>query len=1116
MQGERDELANVTFPALRRRFRERGVEVFEVDLRWGVSEADVTLEVCLAEVNRCKPFFVGLIGQRYGTVLTESELTPELRDAYPILRDGIGRSLTEIEILQGVLADPESSPHAMFFERDKAWLNTLSRKERPRFEEVSRQARAKLGNLRARLRRVAEIESYQTPADVGPAVEAALVTALDARFPEVEAPDDFTQAHRLHAAYARDRLGPHVGAEPYLQSLDQWMREAGAPALLITGASGGGKSKLIAKWMQARRTEYPGDILFAHYLGASPESAEPIHVVRRLWEHLNRATGEIVDLPSADLDPHKMSADLAQRLAQASRHAVRRGVSIVIALDGLDKLARGPDLRWLPEVLAPQVKLIASSLAGDALNTARARHWRTLEIAPLDAEARHAFIARMLHVWGKRDLSAERKELILGHALAGLPLFLKTVLDELRVSATEAQFDNRLGKYVQARDMPDLFARVLQRFEHEYGEALTGSALSLIWAGRGGLEEAEIIAITGATPVAWAKLRNGLADLVRDHVGRLAFSHDYLRSAVGERYLATEAQKRAVRLRIADHFATLAPSTRQLDELPFQLLSAGAFERLKALLTDFSHWHLWALRGHQELLLYWSALRGSGMEIENEICNAFEAHVSASENWTAREVNLADWIGSFLHYAKTAGERSQRLAEQVVEACRRTLGADDSHTLAATANLAQTLKRRGEFNGALKLFERVLDARTQLLGRQHPETIACVAALAEAFELRGDFERAQKLHEDALAVFTRLCGPEHPDTLASLHGVANCLHLRGDYLHAQKAYEAVLATEVRLFGWEHRKPLSTANNLALALHERGDVQGAAKLRQRVLDASMRLLGREHPDTLTSVNNLAQSHEAMGDLETAQRLYQRVFEARTRVFGEEHPETLASTNNLAACLYSSGDLARAQELFEPLLKAQSRLLGAEHPNVLSSANNLALTYYARGDLQRAQQLFVTTLQGQIRVLGPAHPNTLATMLGLAQTLYASGDLEAAQKLQEKALDIHVKGLGAAHPQTLTVMNNLASTMTARGKLDEARDLLERVVSVASRVLGPEQQETVTCMSNLAGILFRLGQYDHAHELYERVLEINTRQLGAQHPFTRETVQSLAAAKQARAR
>jgi hypothetical protein len=53
MHAEREELVKYTFPELRRRCRERGVEFVDVDLRWGVteeqSERGEVLPICLAE-----------------------------------------------------------------------------------------------------------------------------------------------------------------------------------------------------------------------------------------------------------------------------------------------------------------------------------------------------------------------------------------------------------------------------------------------------------------------------------------------------------------------------------------------------------------------------------------------------------------------------------------------------------------------------------------------------------------------------------------------------------------------------------------------------------------------------------------------------------------------------------------------------------------------------------------------------------------------------------------------------------------------------------------------------------------------------------------------------------
>ena len=70
MHAERDHLNRVVFPELRSRCWKRGVEFVGIDLRWGLTEEDTAqrsaLAACFQEIDRCRPFFISLIGDRYG------------------------------------------------------------------------------------------------------------------------------------------------------------------------------------------------------------------------------------------------------------------------------------------------------------------------------------------------------------------------------------------------------------------------------------------------------------------------------------------------------------------------------------------------------------------------------------------------------------------------------------------------------------------------------------------------------------------------------------------------------------------------------------------------------------------------------------------------------------------------------------------------------------------------------------------------------------------------------------------------------------------------------------------------------------------------------------------
>ncbi len=89
MQAERDELVKRVFPELRKLCEMRGVTWGEVDLRWGVTDEQKAegrvLPICLQEIERCRPYFIGLLGERYGWV--PDELRPVLVEQEPWLAE---------------------------------------------------------------------------------------------------------------------------------------------------------------------------------------------------------------------------------------------------------------------------------------------------------------------------------------------------------------------------------------------------------------------------------------------------------------------------------------------------------------------------------------------------------------------------------------------------------------------------------------------------------------------------------------------------------------------------------------------------------------------------------------------------------------------------------------------------------------------------------------------------------------------------------------------------------------------------------------------------------------------------------------------------------------------
>ena len=81
MDSERNYLVKTIFPQLHKRCQERGVEFTELDLRWGVTEEEAkhgkVIKICFSEIDRYRPsmpFFIGILGERYGWIPTLEEL----------------------------------------------------------------------------------------------------------------------------------------------------------------------------------------------------------------------------------------------------------------------------------------------------------------------------------------------------------------------------------------------------------------------------------------------------------------------------------------------------------------------------------------------------------------------------------------------------------------------------------------------------------------------------------------------------------------------------------------------------------------------------------------------------------------------------------------------------------------------------------------------------------------------------------------------------------------------------------------------------------------------------------------------------------------------------------
>jgi nephrocystin-3 len=981
-QEERDLLVRQVFPEIRHLARERAVEVVEVDLRWGVtaeqSERGETLAVCLDEIDRCRPYFIGLLGERYGWVPPPEvmEAGPNARFAW--LASATGASATELEIVHGVLNRPDMVDRAFFYFRDPAWARARSAAGEAGFASEGGEADEKLRRLKARIRLAAAhlVDGYPEPHALAGLVRADLVRVLDETYPAAGPSDWLDRARRQHASYAQDRQGVYVGGSDLLGKLDAWVAAPKAPPVLVVGRSGSGKSALLANWTAAHRARFRADFVFEHYLASTADSADPLVLLRRLAAAVQAFVG---DAQSIAVDISRPAETFAACLAAADLAAQASRSRLVIVLDGLDRLTDMADLRWLPNAAPATVKLVASSIGGDgeessyefrhgdtesqrqalaegkldetlfpgalgstvATDAWRRRGWEELDVPPLSVPERRRLVELILER-RRKALSADQLDRIVAHPDAGLPLFLKTLVDELRVFGQYEALDARLNDYLACPTTEALFDALLQRLEVDCGATLVRDAMTLIWAGRAGLEETELLEALDAPPAVWAPLGVESADVLTDAMGGITFGHDFMRRAVARRYVTDEAAA-AAHLRIADLFAPRLPAPRAAEETPWQLRAVRAWERLERLVTDL-YWFAAAIdRGDAEMFSYWLPLKARGAVPGEALAAAWGKRFPDDRNVPLADLGLGRRLADFLAFSGARDEASLQFCEWLVDAHRGTLRAGDLQTAAAIRILARAVAARGDYRAAENLQRGLLDELVRNAGERDVETMQTTVDLAAILNRRRHWLRAIELLSPMLDAAGQTLGADAAITLAGNAELAQALGEVGRYEEAEALRKAGYDARARTLGRIHPATMDALEDLISTIVDRGELHVARAEAGRLLEVRRATLGADHPDTLRALRGLALVSNKLMDREADATLEQAVSEYE-RVLGRLHPETLEVKQELVDIRYpheeESDRLVKLEAMLREVLGGRQEVLGAEASEVLDTLKSLA--------------------------------------------------------------------------------------------------------------------------------------------------------------------------------
>jgi nephrocystin-3 len=976
---ERDLLVKRVFPALRARLKERFVELVDVDLRWGITaeqaERGEVLPICLAEIDRARPYFIGMLGERYGWIPPASGYAPDLLERQPWLRAHLGgASVTELEILHGVLNSRRMRERAFFYFRSPAYARTQGGEYLPDGREDRERQRQLKNRIRAR---GLPVTPYANPEALAVRIERDLWKLLDSEFPASQVPDAYERERLRHEAYAAPRRRLYLGGERYLQALDKAL-ESGHPRIIVEGASGSGKSALIANFFEAWRRKHRKDLVFEHYLGASADAADPHALVRRLVEFIKRHTGSREGLPG---DPQQLMESLPQWLATASSWARKRRTRFIFVLDAINSLTSQADLRWWPTSLPAGITMVVSCLPGSTLQALKGtpaqeqddRHgatpWRVITVKPLgraqSARLLEAYLARF-----NKQLPRPMVRQVQAHPLASNPLFVRTLAEELRLFGVHETLQRQLDHYLAAQTVDDLFERVLYRVERDMGKAAVRDTLTAVWASRAGLTEKELLALTGLTPATWAAIRYALDEALLEINGRISFAHDYVRLAVRDRYLASEARQRQAHRRLGRWFGQQAVDARRVEEEPWQWLRAAAWQRLQRCLTDeFMVDPLLDVDEGLALLGYWMALPGISHASLEAVYRKAWRRWNGLTRWSDIS-RLAFRLCEFLRSTGANGEFVITLARLVLQLDRNAAG--DAPTYGPALSLIGVVcLDRGELTAAREYLQAAFEmgpasgCDAAELARRRYNYAKVLLALEQ-------IETGREMLEAAVGEAREAFGPASPETLPFLHALADLHEQHGDVRQAWRLTREALGIEKRIYGSNDLRITTSLNALGWLHLRQGDTAAAEPLFRQSIDLLHQAYGPDHAYLSIPQANLAMALMRASRHEDALPFAQESARLAALHHGEFSDEAAARVGVWATILQHSGRLDQAEGRFREavhIARERARQLGREGSLPLATAlSNLGLFLYECGRSQQALEPLRQALVLQEQISG----------------------------------------------------------------------------------------------------------------------------------------------------
>ncbi|AAZ24605.1 DUF4062 domain-containing protein [Colwellia psychrerythraea] len=511
MNEEREYLIKNVFPQIKDECLKRNVGFTEIDLRWGITEEESkvgqAVNICLEEIERCKkypPFFIGMLGERYGWVPEQEDLEPLLSNKeQQNISNVLGNkniSVTEMEFRYGLLLSEQSKLQTLLYFRSPELTQSLFLRSpdlnKALFYDDSGDLLQKFKQeLFETKKDSVVIDGYQSVEEFGNSVKQQLLKALDDRFPNTELVEE--SIARNNQVFAYQKLNNFVPRQleraKVLTHCKNRLDEEELRLCVVQGESGTGKSTLMADLVRYLPQQISDALVFEHYLGNDNcinLTQWRKNLLVELSSHLN-----VENDTKEGYSNEELWFYLSTKLNEVSYS--RDEAPIILILDAVNQLDDPQEAIKIIQGLkfSKNIILIISATLELAFDDTS---FEVFQCGKLSLEEKVGIIKNYSTNYRKYH-SADNYEQIVNSDATDLPLYLNIILEELRLRSSHHRLELDIANILAHKEVQSLFQHILQALDGEFSDDkhpnIISNLMALLAASHNGLDETVIGAL---------------------------------------------------------------------------------------------------------------------------------------------------------------------------------------------------------------------------------------------------------------------------------------------------------------------------------------------------------------------------------------------------------------------------------------------------------------------------------------------------------------------------------------------------------------------------------------------------------------------------------------------